>query len=368
MNKILVIEDEPQVRENIQEILILSDFDTLVAPNGQIGLKIAKAELPDLIICDIMMPELDGYGVLSALRQDEVTANIPVILLTAKAERSDLRYGMELGADDYLTKPFTPEEILKAIATRLQKQAAVQRQSQAKLDELRMNIAHALPHELNTPLNGILGMSQLLIDNRDLIDKSEEVEIAELIYTSANRLNQLAQRFLLYSNLELILKDPQKVRQMREKSDTCFAQTIITDVSLQKARQLDREKDLELELQESTVQIPEKEMMRIIEELIDNAFKFSFPGTKVRVENHISNSKFSLTVIDCGRGMTVAQIERIGAFVQFNRKSYEQQGPGLGLAIVKLIVKLYGGKLLIESKPEKQTIARVILSCYSNPI
>ncbi len=363
MNTILVIEDEPQVRENIQEILELSDFETLIAPNGQIGLEIAKAKQPDLIICDIMMPELDGYGVLSALRQDEATVNIPVIFLTAKAERSDFRQGMELGADDYLTKPFTPEELLGAIASRLEKQAAVERQSQAKLDELRMNIAHSLPHELNTPLNGILGMSQLLVDNRDLIDESEEIEIAESIYTSAHRLNGLAQRFLLYSNLELIVRDPEKVRQIREKYQQCLAQPIINNVSLKKAREVNRERDLKLELQESTVQIPEKEMNRIIEELIDNAFKFSLPNTEVRVENNISNSNFSLYVIDCGRGMSVDEIEQIGAFMQFNRKSYEQQGSGLGLAIVQHIVKLYGGEFLIESIPEKQTIVRVILPC-----
>ncbi|MBW4647202.1 MAG: EAL domain-containing protein [Kastovskya adunca ATA6-11-RM4] len=125
MTKILVIEDEAEVRDNIQEILELEDFETIVAPNGRIGVTLAKAQVPDLIICDVMMPELDGYGVLKELRQDAITATIPLIFLTAKAENSDLRQGMTLGADDYLTKPFTLAELRRAIATRLEKKAAV---------------------------------------------------------------------------------------------------------------------------------------------------------------------------------------------------------------------------------------------------
>ncbi|MGJ5674785.1 MAG: hybrid sensor histidine kinase/response regulator [Nostochopsis sp.] len=361
MNRILIIEDEPQIRANLEEILQLADFETLTAPNGQIGLKIAKTKLPDLIICDIMMPELDGYGVLSALHQDESTINIPVILLTAKAERSDFRQGMQLGADDYLTKPFTTEELLSAVTIRLEKQAAVERQSQAKLDELRNNIAHSLPHELNTPLNGILGMSQFLIENRDLIDESEEIKIAESIYTSANRLHKLTKRFLLYSNLELILRDSEKIRLVREKPEKSLVKEIINNVSLKKARNLGREKDLKIDLQESIIKMPEPKLSNVIEELIDNAFKFSLSGSEVRVVSNVTGGKFNLYVIDHGRGMTVDEIEKIGAFMQFHRKSYEQQGSGLGLAIVQYIMKLYNCEFMIESKPQEQTVVSVAI-------
>ncbi|WP_251957945.1 response regulator transcription factor [Nostoc commune] len=117
--KILVIEDEVQICSNIQQILSFSDFNAITANDGLEGLRLAKTEKPDLIRCDVMMPELDGYGVLTALRQDPVTESIPVIFLTAKVGRGDLRQGMELGADDYLTKPFSPEELLKTIKIRL---------------------------------------------------------------------------------------------------------------------------------------------------------------------------------------------------------------------------------------------------------
>ncbi|MEH1866811.1 MAG: response regulator [Nostoc sp.] len=117
--KILVIEDEMQICSNIEQILSFSDFHPITANNGLEGLRLAKTEKPDLICCDVMMPGLDGYSVLTALRQDPITEFIPVIFLTAKVDRGDLRQGMELGADDYLTKPFSPQELLKAINVRL---------------------------------------------------------------------------------------------------------------------------------------------------------------------------------------------------------------------------------------------------------
>ena len=111
MKKILVIEDEAQSREMFLECLEAEGFDTLCAENGRVGVQRAQSHLPDLVICDIVMPEIDGYGVLTTLRQDPVTAMIPFIFLTAKATKTELRQGMDLGADDYLTKPSTVEEL-----------------------------------------------------------------------------------------------------------------------------------------------------------------------------------------------------------------------------------------------------------------
>lgn len=121
MKKILLIEDNTDVRETTSEILELAKYRVLTAENGKEGVRIAQNELPDLIVCDIMMPELDGYGVLHMLGKDSSTANIPFIFLTAKAEKSDQRKGMGLGADDYLTKPFENTELLNAIEIRLKK-------------------------------------------------------------------------------------------------------------------------------------------------------------------------------------------------------------------------------------------------------
>lgn len=146
MKKILVIEDENSVRSNILELLEAEDFDTIGAENGFIGALWAQEHLPDLIICDVTMPEVNGYEVINALRQETATARIPFIFLTAMADKSDIRRGMELGADDYLTKPFTRAELLGAIATRFAKQEAVMQQYHA--EQQRVEILQQRVNEL----------------------------------------------------------------------------------------------------------------------------------------------------------------------------------------------------------------------------
>lgn len=122
MKKILIIEDEPEMRRNLQTILRLEKFAVLTAEHGRTGVALAQAELPDLILCDVMMPIMDGHEVLKALRNDPATMNIPFVFLTAKGERADLRSGMNLGADDYLIKPVAREDLLAAVEARLKRQ------------------------------------------------------------------------------------------------------------------------------------------------------------------------------------------------------------------------------------------------------
>jgi DNA-binding NarL/FixJ family response regulator len=126
MNKILVIEDQMQMRRNLVTILQMEDFQVVSAENGRRGVELAKSEKPDLVLCDVMMPELDGYGVVQALRADLTTATLPVVFLTAKGDKADLRVGMTLGADDYLTKPVAREELLATVRTRLARRHAHQ--------------------------------------------------------------------------------------------------------------------------------------------------------------------------------------------------------------------------------------------------
>jgi DNA-binding NarL/FixJ family response regulator len=142
MKKILVIEDEPEMRRNLTTILRLEKFHPLAAENGRVGVALAKKEKPDLILCDVMMPELDGYGVIAALRADAATVSIPFIFLTAKGEKPDIRAGMNLGADDYLTKPAATPDLLAAIQSRLE------RAIQQAVPEFKPNFSSARPLEI----------------------------------------------------------------------------------------------------------------------------------------------------------------------------------------------------------------------------
>lgn len=127
MNKVLIIEDQPQMRTNLTLMLQLNGYEVTAAENGRAGLEAARAQKPDLILCDVMMPELDGYGVLEALRQDDETAGIPFIFLTAKGDKKEQRAGMRLGADDYLTKPVTEADLLDSVRVRLERVAELER-------------------------------------------------------------------------------------------------------------------------------------------------------------------------------------------------------------------------------------------------
>lgn len=146
MKKILVIEDEAETRENLVLMLEMEGFKPLAAPNGHKGVEVAKRESPDVILCDVSMPQLDGYGVLETLRADDKTVSIPFIFLTAKGDKKDLRTGMNLGADDYLTKPASAEEVLSAINARLARHEEKEQAAQSKV-ELKPNFDSAKPLE-----------------------------------------------------------------------------------------------------------------------------------------------------------------------------------------------------------------------------
>jgi DNA-binding NarL/FixJ family response regulator len=139
MKKILVIEDEPEMRRNITSLLRYYDYEPMAAQNGRVAMEMARREKPDLILCDVMMPELDGYGVLQELQSDASLAQIPFIFLTAKGEKDDLRSGMNLGADDYLAKPVVNADLVRAIESRLR------RSEQQMKREFRPDFSSAAP-------------------------------------------------------------------------------------------------------------------------------------------------------------------------------------------------------------------------------
>jgi len=170
MKKILVIEDNNEVRENIAEILELSSYEVITAENGKIGVEFALQQSPDLIVCDIMMPELDGYGVLHLLNKHIETYGIPFIFLTAKSEKTDLRKGMEMGADDYLTKPFDGIELLNAIEVRLKKAESIKQSVAKNNDDINAFISNAKQ----------TSNIKLTSDERELYDyKKKEIVYAE---------------------------------------------------------------------------------------------------------------------------------------------------------------------------------------------
>lgn len=363
MQHILAIEDDHDIRENIEELLILEGLDVHAADNGRTGLELAQKFLPDLIICDVMMPDMDGFEVLTALRQDERTATIPVIMLTAKANRSDIRHGMELGADDYLTKPFTPAELLRAIDTQRSKKVALQERAEAQLSALRSNITRSLPHELNTPLNGILSTCSLLIGDYQDMEEEEVKEMLEAIYTSGKRLHKLIKSFLLYAELELIASDPSRLRALKEREELAEAKSELEIALAGVTKAWQRSQDCTINVAPAILSMSSVHLQAALDALMDNACKFSTSGTPIQVSGRRGErgDRYVIEITDHGRGMTPEQTTTLGAYMQFERRIYEQQGSGLGLAITQRIAQIYNGVLSFTSEPGQFTTARLEL-------
>src|SRR5580765_4379213 len=199
MKKILVIDDEEWLREMVHLALSQKGYEVVEAANGAIGVQVALKELPDLILCDVNMEKMDGYRTLSSMRNEPATASIPFILMTGLADNAGMRHGMELGADDYLPKPFTIDALYGAVEARLKKVQAIRQEAERKLADLRDNISLMLPHELRTPLNGILAYGEILRTDAATLPASELVEMGQVIYDSGRRLERLIENFLIYA-------------------------------------------------------------------------------------------------------------------------------------------------------------------------
>jgi len=216
MIKILVIEDDESIRENILELLEEQEFKAIGAENGLIGIDLAQKNLPDLILCDVMMPEIDGYGVLEALRKDPLTAVIPLIFLTALADRNDTRKGMELGADDYITKPCTPSELLKAISARLAKQSAIAGRYTTALRQASQELNKLVHYDslTNLPNRSLLQerfeqfIHHLVLSTTNLKVGQKEVDSEQFVpvlYLGLDRFNRIGE-ILGHSRGDLLIK------------------------------------------------------------------------------------------------------------------------------------------------------------------
>jgi signal transduction histidine kinase len=185
--------------------------------------------------------------------------------------------------------------------------------------------------------------------------------MAESIYRAGTRLSRLVENYLLYAQLELVDVKSEKINQLKKflATNPAYPASTIRRQAEEKAQELGRSKDLVLDLDDVSVQVSAEDIRKIAEELVDNAFKFSEPGTLVHIQMKADRQAFYLTVSDQGRGMTQETMDRIAAYVQFDRKIFEQQGAGLGLSIARRLVDLNQGKLTLDSEHDRGTTVHV---------
>ncbi|MGV0024484.1 hybrid sensor histidine kinase/response regulator [Phormidesmis priestleyi] len=354
--RILVIEDEKDVRLNIVEILASGGFDSINAENGFVGIQMAKEASPDLIICDIKMPDFDGYGVLEELRQDPSTAMIPFIFLTAKTDRAEIRQGMNLGADDYLTKPFRRVDLLATIAARLKRHSA-QSQIQKRVLELQElnhqkdELVSTITHDLRAPLTTIKVALQLIESVPD--NRKQYTEIALSACDQCDALIQnLLDLYQLESGEALAPPEPIDLRQQLDK--------IIQSFQL---RTRDRQQtfDVDLPAYLPTILYDSVSLQRIFVELLNNACKYTPSSGKilfiVRDSDSDPSPMLRFLVINQAE---IPQSDLPRIFDKFYRgvgcdplrvtDRCPQVGTGLGLALVKKLIEQLQGTIEVTSK------------------
>ena len=358
--KIVVIDDDETTLRTISRILETYDYVTFGAPNGRDGVELATRTQPDIVICDVMMPGMNGYEVLLQLRNHAATATIPVLLLSARRDPAEIRHGMKLGADDYLTKPFSTEDLLRCIEVRIQQREKIVRQSSQQLEQLRRSIAMRLPHEFRTPLSSIIVFGELLAGDYDILSRQQAMEMIATIVSSGHRLSALVENFIYLARLEILAGQPTTKEELiafpLPGCDAIIAEAAKHQVLLYGNMHL-----LTIRLAPITLCISDAYLRKIIAELVSNACKFSMPKSAITLTGEIQRNFYVLAITDEGRGMKPEQISNIGAYMQFDRDRHEQQGQGLGLEIAKRITELHGGSLAIQSVPDEGTTVQVFL-------
>jgi signal transduction histidine kinase len=369
--RILVIEDNEMLRTSIMEILTFENFTVRGAENGVVGLQQIYQFRPQVIICDVMMPEMDGYDVLKHVREGIGLPSTRFVFLTAKTEREDVRHGMEYGADDYLTKPFSAETLLRTIGQQFQRYEAQEANAQQRLDVLRGQLVTSLPHEFRTPLTSLIGFTDLLLEMHTDLSPEQFRDVMLTMKDAALRMWRLVENYLLYNQIRMSDKDARFLQILRSQSTANCAEVIEQEVN-RAARKYQRMEDIRAsyvpDVLDQSLPIEDKHLAKIVYELMDNALKFSPAGSPVTVETQRNDGQWLLCITDAGRGMSAEAIEQIGAYVQFERGRYEQQGSGLGLVIARELSQLHGGQLHIESQSGGPTRVTVSLPIRITPI
>ena len=364
MTKVLVIEDERYLLEDITELLQYTDFEVQGANSGSQGLEVASAYAPDLIICDIMMPDLDGYQVLEQIRNNPQMADTPFIFLTAKADRDSMRYGMDMGADDYLTKPFTSAELLTAINTRLKRQSQITIGSEEKLEAVKLQLTRMVTHELRTPLISINTVVDVISRRIGQLSQDELQELLDAISVGSKRLSHRVEQLVFITQLEagviradIIAQDglPMRLWEM-----------IVSAGNLARRFNDQQERNVSVKLydhdRDSVVMCNPPSLKQAFAELIANATTFSPPNGQVNISQWRSGNKVMVSIVDEGPGIPEDRLaEALRDFSQLDRDTNEQQGMGMGLSLAHRIIEAHGGTIDILSIVGKGTQVTVTL-------
>lgn len=359
--RILVIDDDSATLHTLGTLLRTAGHEAFEVSDGATGIERAQTLRPDVIICDVTMPGVDGYDVLRALKRNLATAAVPFIFLSGQLDDDFIRQGMGLGADDYISKPFLPEQLFASIHARMERQRVIT----AKLDQLRGSLACSVPAEFFTPLNAVLGFSMLLLDN---LRSGAEISRDDLedsltgIHDAGEQLLRIASNYVLFAQLtsQEGAAPPEQGPLRADVWEPALASLI-----RQYAMQRNRTTDLHYSFARADLAVRAEHLQKIVTELLDNAIKFSRRGEWLSVTGIVESGRYLLRVTDHGSGMTEEQIQASAPMIQFDRQRQVQTGVGLGLPIARLLARRYRGDLQIKRNPGSGITVEVSLPLTS---
>jgi two-component system, sensor histidine kinase and response regulator len=331
---ILVIEDDTAIRATLSDILEINGYAVIPATNGQEGVALARSHHPDVILTDIAMPGLNGFEVIRALHADEETRSIPIIIVSASLEREKTRQGMDLGAEDFIVKPFTEDQILRSIRARLERKAL--------LDELDA-FAHTVAHDLKSPISMLSMRAQILRGKWDTADDAVLLQHVIDLEKDTTRLNSIVEELLLLAGVRRQTVPPQRVEM-----------TEVVNESLERVGQLIAQSGAQVE-QPATWPAAMGHGPWIAEiwtNYLSNAVKYGGQPPVIRLGADLGpeRTRVRYWVQDNGAGLTPTQ--QAALFQPFTRVTETRvKGHGLGLSIVRRIAEKLAGSVGVESQP-----------------
>jgi len=347
MKRILLIDDEAPLRKLVCAAL-KSTFEIEEAENGQDGFQSALSRPPHLVICDVNMQQLNGFDTLSRMRENPLTRATPFIFLTGVTTPNAVRRGMDLGADDYLSKPFHPQTLRAAVHARLVKHEQMQADMNAKVRRLQQSIATTLPNELLGPTDNLLALTELIGKGYREFDREEIIAMSRDAHKAAVRVRHQIENCLLYAELLLLAQEPERAAVRSKPMLTCVSD-LAEVTATEYARQCGRAGDIKFCTSYCEALVVPDDFRKIVQELLDNALKATPARKPVTVTIRPVDARAVVEIYNAGPGMTAEQIAAPEAFVRIEKKMALGKGSGLGLTIAKRLTELGGGTFQIES-------------------
>ncbi len=363
MKKIINLMVFDDIKENIELIstTLKEDKIKLIFVNNweQAEELIHKVKI-DLILFNYELNSSNQSTLYFKLRNENAYSQTPIIFMLSKSEDIDNLLIHEHPQDDFIQKPIN-ERLLKAkVRSYTLKHKKIVDEYEEQIEKIKDNIKFIIPHEFRTSLNSILGLSNVInqiTKNESGIENTNVKEIQDIsssLLNTVKYLQRISENLILYTQLQL-MKSEKKTNIEISKSTLINSTEIITEAVNTLISEYDRRIDLEINLRPLYIQINGYFFYKIIYELIDNALKFSESGKKINIITSKEDNKFIFQISDNGRGMKPKEIKNIGAFIQFNRNLYEQQGVGLGLSLAKILTEMNDGVFSLHSKKTEGT-------------